>query len=659
MAERGRPGAHSSHPRWWQLEGAALANEVCSINDGLEVDQRKRLDRYTLNLSRYEGRKLDGFHAAAYDSPRWDFSDEVRLPLFRSLCDTVQADIAGRQRPKPEFLTNGADWATARRAKKLDRFVEGVLHQPHGRYINAWEMIADVFLDAAILGCAGVKVFVNPVTEKVELERVLPGRVKVDPREADQGRPLNYFDAYLMDEDAAIAEFADSPPDLTEKEREAIRDAITSSATKDDGITEKFYGSTRIAKSIKIREATRLPFGPDKPGHRAICIPGKVLHLEEWTREDEGIVWFRWSRERRGYWGTGLIDEAESMVKEANEAAVHLQERVKLLSNRRTYVHRLSGITEEQMQANEVENVIYYDGEGPPPVESQLPPFHPAELEYLNLYIQQSYAMPGVSQMSASSRKEQGVDAAVAMRTLVDLATKRFTIKARFAYEYPFVPLAKAIIASVAEWTDATGKDYVAQLPSKGSTHEIKWSEARIDLDSVVVQVAAVSALPSDLAGRLSFIKEMYADGVISVEEYRRMMDAPDIDAESDLEHAWVNVLDQTIEKMVDAKDAATGADEYVPPQSYIPDKAAALKRVSGRYWQETLAGAPEFVLALLRRYMLQLVELVQREMAPPPPDPNLAPPPAGPPSPVAGGNGGAPIMPPVAPPGPGMPGVA
>lgn len=641
-----------------------MADEVCAINDGLEEDQAPRRQRYLLNLQRYEGRKLAEFNAAAYDTAEAGTLDgEQRLPLYRSLCDTQQADIAGRQRPRPMFLSSGADWRTRRRAKKVDRVVEGVLHQPHGDYVNGWELATDAELAMSIMGACGVKVLMDRITEECRLERVLPGRVKVDPRECEGGmKPKNWFDSYLMDEDQALEEFVELPLEeglIDEARAEELREAIGSAAVTDDALRSEYYSSTRIARSVKIREAWRAPIGKKKPGKHVFCVPGKVLWSEDWHRDGPGIVWMRWSREQLGYWAFGLIDEAEPMVREANKAAQHLDERMKLLANRRTFLHELSEINPADMEANEIENLIRYSGQAAPVVQD-LPPFHPAELDYKRDNVRDSFDLVGIPQGTATARKEQGVTAGVAIRMVRDIGAQRQAVRAR-NFENFFVALAKEIVACIAEWTEATGKDYTARVPGKASVTEIKWSEAQLDLDSVFVKVAPVSSLPNDPAGKMSAVRELFQDGILSPKGYMRLIDMPDLEKELSMQSAEADYLDDLIDKFLDAEPDQDPKTYWQNPDGFIIDKPAALAQFAAAYFTARREGAPEFNLELLRRYMMRLDKLIQRAAeaaaqasgaaAPgqPPMAPGVAPPPGMPPGlpipPAAGA--AAPLLPP------------
>ncbi len=634
------PDLRAVHPRWHQLSGLDMAQEVCAISDGLESDQKSRTNRYLLLTSLYEMRALDAMHASAYESIG-KYYEDVCVPVERSLCDTVQADIAGRQRIKPMFSTTGADWRTRRKAKKLDRFVEAVLHGEQGTYMNGWELCDDVVLDEAICGHGITTVDVDDTMgeARVSIRRRRPGSLRVDAREAENGDPLNFFDSWMEDEDILIAKYVDAEGlmvrdenedgtkgewrAITDEERDDRRAKIRDAAMRDVSVTIESYGTTRIARSVKVRRAWRKPISKDQPGLVATCIPNCVLDENDWTRGDPAVIW-RWSRERNAYWGTGLVEETKSLAAEHNRAIRTLQERMVLCANK-TVWYKEGSVLPEHLEGNESERHIPYTGDAPPQ-DSIVPPFTPQEMEWPQYIRQLAHESPGVSMMSATSRKEQDVTAGVAIRTLIDLASKRFAMKAKYGYEQPFVQLAKHIVLAVAEYVEATGKDVIVALPRKRGAEELKWSDVKLDIKNLVVQIQPGSTLPTDEAGRKQTLAEGFQQGLYSPATYKRLLAWTDLEAETDRENAEYEYLEMLLERYLDAEEDEPY--QYEPPDGYILDKGAAMVQFAQSYFVAKREGAPQFNLDILRRYMLQLGDAIDRATQPDPAAQAGAPPP-------------------------------
>ena len=143
---------NDSDARWWSKEGDSLALTVWEIGTQLEQDDEPRREQCRELLCEYLGRNdvdLDGLGSLVdEDTDRYD----IDLGMIQTLCDTVHAEIAGRQKPVPKFQTSGADWKTKRMAKKLEKFCEAQLHRQQGMFLNVWELMEAAFHDSTIWG---------------------------------------------------------------------------------------------------------------------------------------------------------------------------------------------------------------------------------------------------------------------------------------------------------------------------------------------------------------------------------------------------------------------------------------------------------------------------------------------------------------------------
>src|SRR6185436_12106299 len=195
--------------RWHRLSGDAAAERVVAISRGLDAvigDANKQ--RWLAARSKYEGRAVSDDVGAAAAAV---FNTDDMYNLSRSAADTAQAEIASRQRPKPMFLPTGAEWKLKRRAKKLDKFVEAQMHQRQSaRYSDVWEVAEDAFLDAENAVGGVIKVSIDVGRGRVVYERIPAYELKIDPHEARNGNPRNYFHEYPMDLDLAEATFVDT-----------------------------------------------------------------------------------------------------------------------------------------------------------------------------------------------------------------------------------------------------------------------------------------------------------------------------------------------------------------------------------------------------------------------------------------------------------------
>jgi hypothetical protein len=630
-------GRWYNHERWWQKEGRDLGETLWAIATGFESDQNYRLSRARESLSLYEGRKLRGLTAGAYTLEAQ--YQEYDLNVTRAACDTVVSEIAGRQKPMPKFQTSDADWKTKRKAKQMEKFCLAVLNQGQGSFLNAWELMESCFLDAAIFGEGIAKVFYED--GRISIERHYAHELYVDPVEAVRGAPKNLFHVYIMERDLAIWNFARDPAlKLSKKRRKEIEDAIEGA----DDVDPEIYGNEpRVAKAIKVVEAWRLQHAGGTPGKHAFAIANECLHEEEWTRSSFPFVHMYWEQDRMGWHGKGLVEQGEAIHRELNQNAVKLQERFRLCGAKRTYVEQDS-VDMEDMQANEAEVIVEFRKGSSPPIETVPKPIAEAELGWMNDNFQKYFEITGVSQMRASARKEPGVTAGVAIRTLNDMQTARFALKAK-GYENAFVQLGHQIVYCAREAAEA------GQSMKVKYDKEIDWKNVDVPENTFDISIAPASSLPNDPAGRLQMAQELFSSGIVGVETFKQLLGWPDLEKEMNNQTSQNRYIEKIMDQMLDADP--DDEEGFIAPDPILMDKPRAMLQCAQTYFDALYDGAPEYNLQFVRDYISATGALIAAAMPPPPPAPGGAAgaPPGGPGAPSGGTipfapAGGAPPIP-------------
>lgn len=638
---------------WHEVEGAAAtADAACRLADSLEGEFAGMRDYWRLLLSLYETRRVNSLDPEAYidaERVRDTSASVLRVPLPRSLCDTVQADIAGRQRPKPVAMTSGADWQTQRKAERMTRFLAGQMAQRQGKYLDAWDLMQDAFLDASIYGICWVYVG-GSADGQVVVERCQPGEVLYDPCSSADGDPLDLIRVSYWDETRLLAAYVDGPladGEITEDEAAQMRRGII--AAKERRTTRARASGPRVTRQVRVVEAWRVALSDDQPGRHVVAVEGATLLDEEWVREDHPFLALRWSPDRIGLGGTGLIEESRTIAAELDDAMACLQRQHRLNSGRRVY-YSDGSIAEEHLQSNEDETHIPVQPGVPLPTVEQVPALNPSTLQLVDLLKQFGYEFPGVSMMSATSRKEPGVEAGVAIRTLIDMATKRFAVKAR-GYESAFIRLAELMVEATRDMVRA-GIKVQSRSPGEQYYEDLEWRDVDLERDQYVIQLDVVSSLADRAAGRMATAEESLRSGLIDAAAYQRIMPPGgtlDLTNEQSPVAAQYRYFEWLIDRYLDAEDDDPEAEDvYEGPEGFILDFEGAVRQWVGAYFTSRLAGAPEFNLELLRRFIGELDVLIQQKAAeaaalqaqaaggppgmPPGPMPPMAPPPGAPP---------------------------
>ena len=593
--------------RWWAFEGDEMANKAWSIADKLRSDQKYRSRRAAICLTAYEGAAYETFNWANYSSN--DDLPAYELNLTRAACDTIHAEIAGRQKPTAKFQTVNGDWKEKRRAKKLERFVNNVFKVKHGDFLTGWEMGEAVFHDATIFPDGGViKVYCDD-SGHICLERHFAHELFVDPGEAKYGSPQNLFHVYTMDLDMALWCFAEDPElDLSSQEKQKRVMAIRGSAGKIDA-TESMSGDpSERMDLVEIVEAWRLPFSEDEPGkHVFTCQAGIVLYEEEWTRDRFPFASVQWERDRMGTYGKSLAWQGKAMHDEIVEYSKKMAERFALCGAKRTF-YTAGSIDVEQLESNEAETFIEVDKGADLPRETVPQPIAEAEAMWLETIQHRYFQLLGVSEAKAGARKEAGVTAGVALRTVNDMQSVRFLPKAK-RYENLYVDMAQLIIQCARE-AEAAGIDV------KTGKEEIAWSEVSLPEEAYQIEVAASSALPNDPAGRLQMTQELYSAGVIGVDTYKQMLGFPDIEKQMNFITAQRDYLERIFDTFLDVEPGEIDATTYEAPDPMLINKQDAILQASQAYFEALYNDAPQENLDLIRQWIEDLTTLMAEAQA-------------------------------------------
>lgn len=584
-------------PRWSDLEGTELGLQLVAVVDSLEKQDENRRTRCQRALSMYEGRSISLQDDQYYSDTAVSLTMPPIYNLVRSACDTAQADIAGRQKPKPMFMTTGADWKARRRAKKLDKFVEAQLCQPQGMYQDAWQLMLDVFHDTTKIGTGLAKVWGDVDEKKIRIERVLPWEIHVDEREARYGNPQNLFHCYDMERDLAIDAFCSVPDDPVgnEMRKMAIQSAKVSRA-----------GARRVVDCIRIREGWKLPQG-GKDGKHAIAVDGALLHEEPWTRPRFPFVKLVWDKQTIGWWGVGIADEGEAQQTLVSDAAERLAERMRICSTRVTYYNPATVERKDLEVGGDAEILIPLKDMSQAPVTPPVAPAAPQEFEWLAQNKQWFYELRGVSQMTANSQKPPGVNAAVAMQTLNDIQTVRFLPKAR-GYETAFEVLAQLICDAAKDIAEEHG-GFLVKWPGKRFLLELNWNDVSLEEDMYQVRVAPVSQFSRDPAAILEMASELRNQGDITRETYLQMIGLPDFEEMLNRETAeseWIrDLMDRYLDSTNDEELRENGGFES--PEEFMTNIPGAAVLCVAAYWEAKRDKAPEFCLELIRKYIAEL----------------------------------------------------
>lgn len=603
MSKRSRSRRATIAP-WWNVEGDPHVELFAAVDHFVDSQRSERND-ICLHMALYGDEGAIRAYESRYRWSRADRDATVRFNLIKSVCDTMQAEVASVT-PRPSFLTQRGRWDLRKRAQKLELMVEGEYDRN-----DVYEQAAQGFLDAAKTGITGLKV--TSENGLVCIERVLPGELVVDPVEAQTGTTRTLYHTFPCDVETLRALYADD------------QDKLKALESVEEMSPELFPWLPRdtLVYQVQVVEAWRLPDGTldDEgklnPGRRVLSVRGVTLEDEPWTRTRFPVALWKYEPQSMGFVGRSAVGNLRSIQLELNDLLAKKQDAIGMSAWIRWLVEGNSQVSAEQL-GNTPHEVIRYTGIAP---QQQNVSAVPAEIfrEVADL-IQRGYDQEGVSQMSASARKPGGLDSGAALREYQDIESRRFLIKIRSYERWLGVHLARIVVdekIAAAERGEAEQVAVSVRRGRKSYLGKVDWKDCVLEEGTYGIRVFPASSLPSSPAGRMATVEQWVAAGWLTREQGMALLDFPDIDDFTSLELAPYEIVLDAIEDMLED-------GEYHPPEP-AQDLELAKKLAQSAYLRARYDGCPEENTELLLRYMGDCDALLQMAAMAAAPAPQMA----------------------------------
>lgn len=589
--------------RWWTQNKGEVAASVTGVLTFLQQHQTGRMTQFLTSTRLYGNLSVMGLNGLTYSkiaSVQNGMKDRISYNVCASTVDTITAKIA-KNKPKPLFLTSGGDWKIQRKAKKLDKFSEGIFYEN-----KAYQMGPDAFRDGAMWGDG--LIFVFEKDGRVAWERVLPAELYVDEVEGFYGFPRQVHRVKNVDRQVLLDEYPECRSIIMSAKR-ANPDSIG--------------GYQNISDVVTVRESWHLRSGPKaKDGRHSITIEnGTLFDDKEWAKDRFPFARFQWKKKPMGYWGQGLIEEIQNIQVEINKLLWVIQRSMHLAGTFKIAVENTSKISKNYFN-NDIGTIIPYTDK--PPMYL-VPPIVPPEIyAHLQTLDAKAFEQAGISQLSAAAKKPDGLDSGKALREYNDIESDRFMTVGQ-AYENFFLDLSELSIDCGKDIYARTKKLSVT-VPGKRFIETIDWKQIDLEQDQYVMKVYPVSSLPNDPAGRLQTVQEYAQAGFLSQREAERLLEFPDIEQVENLKSAQENYLHQVLENIVDAETEEEAKEAYQAPEPY--DGLELAQELALEYYaQGKCNGLESWKLDLLRQFIDQVnmltTKAVAPETTPPPPSPS------------------------------------
>lgn len=569
---------------WWESteDVHAIIDKYIDVLRDEQVDFYNDMDTY---VGLYGGKPVHSLQKPLFSSgnrPRLTFN------IIHSLCQAATSKIA-KHKPGISFLTSGGDWSQQRKAKLLEKFMQGQIYST-----KAYSIGQKAFLDACIMGTGVLKVFMSD--GKPKIERVPLNEMTLDTAESSSEEPRQLFQTKRVSRHVLAHQFPEH--------REAI---LASKDDEDDSGEDR----GRHTDMILCHEAWHLPSASDADdGRHLICISDATLMDEPYKRDHFPFVFIRWTDSPVSFWGNGLAKEVKGIQVEINQLLRQIQEQMHLATPK-VFLEEGSKMSSAHLN-NRIWGVVKYRGAEP---KFFVPRAVSGEtFSHLDRLVSQAYEMTGISQLSAQSKKPVGLDSGRALREFSDIESERFMVVGQ-AYEEAFIEISRQIIELVKEADEAGEKFSSMSFSEESGVQHIKWKEVKLKDEQYVMRVMPVGSLPQSKAAKVATVTEMFQNGMFTPTEAHRLLDLPDLEQANKLKTSHVDLIDKMIDDIIDK-------GRYEPPEPYM-DLELSLERAQMSYNLAKIEEVPAKRLDLLRRWLNHvagLIEQAQPQQAPMPP---------------------------------------
>jgi hypothetical protein len=602
-----KPVLHMSRlNRPWHMEPPEKVHgAVFGMVSALEEDQSARRMDNALLRSLYKakgvargvhGDELPNLNAVYMGDGVWTYN------LIRTAVDVLGAKV-GRSKPKASFVTTGGTWAQQRRAKRLDRYVYGVMHAA-GFYRTARR----VFRDAAVTDLGVVKGWVEG--GKVHLARVDPDEIKVSAADAYNGQPRTLVHTYCVSREQAHQWVDAWHADTSEEERERMHHAVDAAQASSSNAARTLRRTSTFGDVVEVNEAWSLGGGPEGNGRHVLALSSVTL-VDEDSCAFFPFAFCRIFEPFHGFYGQGVGELLVAHQRSINIVARRMSSIIRLMATSRYWLPTGSIMKAETVASNE-SAVVIRGGDKPPVtlVGNSVPPELWRMMDYT---IMRGLEQVGLNEGQPAARKPGGITSGQGLRDYEDIQSERHA-PIHMAFEDCILDAARLVVALSAKAAE-DGERLIAFYPRGQRSEEVEWSKVALDEAEFTLQVHSTSSLPTTPAARKQYVEELWGSGQIDSAEYRRLLDLPDTDAANDLALAARDVVDAALERILDGDDEEGAEDDYTSPEPF-DDLAYCMKRGTVVYHRARLEGAPEARLELVRRYIIQAQGLLEQAQA-------------------------------------------
>lgn len=468
---------------------------------------------YGFGMTNIDDTAVAGYYSSSATDVEEDTSSGIQENVIKSCIDTLVSKIAS-QKVRPFFNTVNGTFRDMQIVKQAQQLFDALYDEQ-----NVNKIISDCFRDSGIFD-TGI-IYVDKETKKIS--RVMPWQISFDNKEAS----YNSLTRLLW----KMENYPVTLLPFNSKNIQNIRQSVT------------YYRYYNLNDKKLVHWVPELDYYKE----------------EVWDRDVLPFIFLFYDDPIKSGSTTSIVDQLWGLQEAIDAILVKIKDASQLSSPLKYFVPENSTIKVKKL-TNRTGEIITYTAlpnQTTSPITTAVEPFmDPQWTQLLDKFKQDAYEQCGISQLSATSQKPQGLNSGVALSTMEDIESDRFEIQLNNVIR-TYTDLAKLCIALFDENEDI--------LPANRLRQSIKWADIVQAQEQLVVQFSAAENLSKDPTQRAQQVNMLVQMGAIPQSRVTALMEIPDSVQGYSLANNAINavmaVIDDCLEKGV------MDVPDYIPTQ--------------------------------------------------------------------------------------------
>jgi hypothetical protein len=523
---------------WWeydvdQTKGPNSNKATCVIETVQEIERRQSSIHagHRRHAKIYAGYLPGGLSQGASPTNPVRQPFEATKAVVRSVCDTATAMIV-RSRPRPEFVTDGADWDVQQQAEDMNKFTMGAYDRA-----GIYTVAPRAFHDSTWAGTGGWTYVTRGTGDdfRVYAERCLIDDIIVDEDECREHlEPQNIYHRVTVRVDSLIKRYCSGE---SAREREMRQKILAAKGN--------WPQMAVPADRVVLVRAYHIDPDDSSKNRRMLAVNGCVLVDEAWPHPWHPFTFLWWAMPITGFYGDGIAYRQYGRQLRITYLYRWIHRVQELYATPTAWVDPMGGPPVMHMN-NEIGRIIM--ARRPP--EFQVHNVVPPEMyKWVDELERGTFEDEGINQMTSAGSLPPGVDSAPAQRELVFKENQRFAPVSQRWEEAVGVEPATKIIGLYREHMKTHEGKLTMRWADRKFIYQVDWPD--LAEDQYVIRPEASNLDSLSPAARTQGALELAQTGWLTPEEGRSLLAHPDLRAADELANAPTAYAKQILWRMM------------------------------------------------------------------------------------------------------------